>query len=608
MLQIYTCLTIEHDLRLVALAAAVCLLASWVTIGLFHRARAARGHARLGWLCLDAAAGGCGIWATHFISMLAYDPGVGEGYNLPLTALSLLFAVIVTGIGLSVALSDFSTKASAIGGAIVGGGIAAMHFTGMLALELPGHIGWSAGLATTSVALGLLFGGLAFAVAGKHDNLRLGLAGAALLATAIVAHHFTAMGAVIFTPDPTQVTTELSVSSATLALIVAGSAAVILGMSVVAALSDRRSEDKLRHQKGLLDAALQNVSQGVCMFDAEGRVVLYNERYIKMMGFSAEPLQGCSLLDLLKLRKQSGDFLGDPEEFFTRVTTDARLGKSSSKVMESLSGRALRVLEQPMADGGWVATFEDITERRRNEAEIFRLARYDTLTGLVNRAVFNERLDDESKCHARDGREFTVMMLDLDKFKTVNDTLGHHAGDLLLVEVARRLKVSIRESDILARLGGDEFAIIIGASPNQREAAASLALRIIEAVSAPFDLNGHQACIGTGVGLALAPEDGVDADDLLKKPILRSIPPRQKTGTHIVFTGPKCWKSFIPSGRRRANCGTRSRKINSSCTINPSSTSIPANSAVLKPCCAGGIRPKDWSLPTGSFRWRNRPA
>jgi NO-binding membrane sensor protein with MHYT domain len=144
MFQVFSCLTTQHDWRLVALAGIVCFLASGVAISLFHRAQATQGRERLVWLSLDATAAGFGIWATHFIAMLAYNPGIGVGYGLGLTIVSLLIAVSITGGGLSVAASNFARWATVFGGTIVGCGIAAMHYTGMLALELPGRITWSA--------------------------------------------------------------------------------------------------------------------------------------------------------------------------------------------------------------------------------------------------------------------------------------------------------------------------------------------------------------------------------------------------------------------------------------------------------------------------------
>src|SRR6202521_4668483 len=250
MLQVFTCLTVEHDWRLVVLAGAVCFLASGAAISLFHRAQAAKGGARFVWLSLDAAAAGCGIWATHFIAMLAYDPGIGAGYNLGLTILSLVLAALITGAGLSIAVGDLAGRTAAFGGAIVGGGIAAMHYTGMLALELPGRIPWSPNLVAASVAFGVVFGALALFVAARRDDWGSTLIAAALLTLAIVSMHFTAMGAVVFVPDPTRIIDAVSLSTTSLSLVLAGAAAIILGMCLVAALSDRQSKEMLRQQKG----------------------------------------------------------------------------------------------------------------------------------------------------------------------------------------------------------------------------------------------------------------------------------------------------------------------------------------------------------------------
>src|SRR6516162_8524903 len=138
MFKVLTCLTVEHDWRLVLLAVLICFLASLTAINLFHRARAASGRTRLGWLAIAGAATGCGIWATHFIAMLAYEPGIATTYDIGLTALSLVAAAMVTLAGLSFAVLGPQRFAAPIGGAIVGAGVACMHYTGMWALQIPG--------------------------------------------------------------------------------------------------------------------------------------------------------------------------------------------------------------------------------------------------------------------------------------------------------------------------------------------------------------------------------------------------------------------------------------------------------------------------------------
>ncbi len=514
MYRVLTCLTVEHDWRLVLLAAAVCLLASTVVISLFHRAQATQGRTRLMWVALDGAAAGCGIWATHFIAMLAYDPGVGAGYDLSLTILSLGFASLITGLGVAIAVRGFARWTALTGGAVLGAGVAAMHYTGMMALEVPGHISWSPPLVAASILFGLVFGALAIYVASRRDDWTSSIVAAGLLTLAIVSHHFTAMGAVLVMPDPTRFT-DGALSPAALSFVVAGGAAAILGMCLVAAFADRLSRTRLQAQKLLLDTALQNMSQGLCMFDAEGRIALFNDRYAKFMGLSPSSLQGSSLLDLFKHRKETGDFTGNPEEFFAGVMAEARQGKSSTKVMETKAGRALRVVDQSMPGGGWVATFEDITEWRKAQAQIAHMARHDALTDLPNRVLFREQLEHALRRINRD-EQVAVLCLDLDHFKGVNDTLGHPIGDDLLKAVAQRLKECVREGDTVSRLGGDEFAVVQVGKNIQASEAAALAGRLVERLAEPFEIDGHQVVVGASIGISVAPMDTTDPDQLLK--------------------------------------------------------------------------------------------
>jgi diguanylate cyclase (GGDEF)-like protein/PAS domain S-box-containing protein len=515
MFQVFTCLTTQHDWRLVVLAGFVCLLSSACGISLFYRAKATYGRARLLWLGLDAAAAGCGIWATHFIAMLAYDPGISAGYDPGLTTVSLMLAIAITGVGLSVALSNSSRWSGLMGGAVVGGGIAAMHFTGMMALEVPGHISWSVGLVLASLFLGVLFGGLAFLLATRSDGRRDYWFATLALTLAIVAHHFTAMGAVSVIPDPRIVTNALSLSPTSLSLIVAGVATIILGMSLVASMSARQSQNKLGQQRVLLDTALENMSQGLAMFDADGRVTLCNERYARMTGVPYAAVQEQSLLELFKLRKAAGDFSDDPQEVFARILADVRLGKSAMRIMHTLKGRSIRVIEEPMTGGGWVATLEDITAWREAQEKLAYLAHHDPLTSLPNRTKFREDLEQTLRRVNRDAR-VAVLCLDLDHFKEINDSLGHPIGDDLLKDVAGRLRTSVREGDTVARLGGDEFAIVQAGTDLQASESSSLAERLVEIVGAPYDIQGHQLNIGVSIGIAFAPNDGEDPDQLLK--------------------------------------------------------------------------------------------
>jgi len=181
MFRVFGCLTEEHDWQLLVLAGAICFLASLVAISLFHRAAATTAHARAAWIAMAGAATGCGIWATHFVAMLAYQPGFMVRYDLGLTALSLLAAAAITGLGLGLAAHKRAWWTAPLGGAILGGGVAVMHYTGMWALQLPGQMTWSGDLVVASVLLGMLFGTAALTLAQGRDGMQATCAAAALL-------------------------------------------------------------------------------------------------------------------------------------------------------------------------------------------------------------------------------------------------------------------------------------------------------------------------------------------------------------------------------------------------------------------------------------------
>ncbi|QPF82862.1 EAL domain-containing protein [Bradyrhizobium genosp. L] len=514
MYRVLTCLTLEHDWRLVVLGGVICMLASAVAISLFHRARAAHGRSREIWIGLDATVGGCGIWATHFVAMLAYDPGIEAGYNIPITFVSLVLAVAILAVGLAVALLDTRWWTAAAGGAIVGVGVAAMHYTGMLGLELPARIVWSPGIVAASVLFGSLFGALALVVATRSEHIRSTAMATGLLTIAIVSHHFTAMGAVTLVPDPTIVPDGLSISPRVLSFMTAVAAFAILGISLIASVLDRRAKTELHKQKVVLDTALENMSQGLCMFDANGRIMLFNERYNEMMGGGVS-LHGRLLIDVLQDLRSTGEWDGDPEEFCASLISEAKAGNTATRIINR-NGRAIRVVDQPMKGGGWVATFEDITEWQQAQDQISHMARHDALTNLPNRTLFREQLEKALRL-AKRSDQIAVLCLDLDHFKEINDTLGHPIGDGLLREVARRLRECATEHDTVARLGGDEFAIVQFCSNSEASTISALASRVVERIAAPYEVGDHQLVIGVSIGIALAPADGMDPDELLQK-------------------------------------------------------------------------------------------
>jgi diguanylate cyclase (GGDEF)-like protein/PAS domain S-box-containing protein len=307
---------------------------------------------------------GCGIWATHFIAMLAYEPGVATAYDVGLTAVSLVAAAVVTSTGLGVAASGSSRWHALLGGGIVGGGIACMHYTGMSALQLPGHLSWSPPLVVASIAFGIVFGAGALLAATHRNDLRAMFGAALLLALAIVSHHFTAMGAVEIMPDPARAISAMTLEPTTLALAIAGVTVTMLALGVAGTVLDERFHD----QRTRLDAALNNMRHGLLMLDAEGRLLVYNRRYLEMYRLPSHLVNaGCDLRELLQMRVAAGTFGHDPDRFVAELL---ERGWVEAKTMELPDGRTISIRNSPVEGGGWVSVHEDVTERLRAEKEL----------------------------------------------------------------------------------------------------------------------------------------------------------------------------------------------------------------------------------------------
>jgi diguanylate cyclase (GGDEF)-like protein len=275
---------------------------------------------------------------------------------------------------------------------------------------------------------------------------------------------------------------------------------------------------ELQVAKAQTDAAVNNITQGISMFDAAQRLVVCNKRYLELYGLSPDVVKpGCTFQEILEFRKSQGSYSKDPGAYVAESSAQVRRGKRFVHTATLPDGRIISVAANPTPDGGWVATHEDITERHRAEALIAHMARHDGLTGLINRVEFEQKMSEALNRLSRHGEAFALLMFDLDKFKPVNDKLGHPAGDALLRIVADRLRSCTRELDAVARLGGDEFAILQAHVDEPERAARALANRLLDAIDKPVVLGGQQVRVGVSIGIALAPRDGSNMDELLKK-------------------------------------------------------------------------------------------
>lgn len=292
----------------------------------------------------------------------------------------------------------------------------------------------------------------------------------------------------------------------------------------------------LSQQNERFNMALENMSQGLCMFDHEQRVVVSNERFASMYGLTPEQVKpGTLFRKVLEYRVASNIYAGDtPEEYIKDACEAVAKSVASRQVLELSNGRVVEIAYQPMSDGGWLDTHEDITEYSRIQERIAHLAYHDALTGLANRVQLGEQVQQELK-RTRRKETFALLCLDLDNFKDVNDTLGHVAGDQLLKIVSDRLQICVRETDMVARLGGDEFAIV-QISKQPLKDAAVLAERVCSAVRVPIQLEQNEIVMGVSVGIVVASKDGHDYETLLKKADMALYQTKQNgRGTYCFF-------------------------------------------------------------------------
>ena len=276
-------------------------------------------------------------------------------------------------------------------------------------------------------------------------------------------------------------------------------------------------EIEMRQVNNRLEAALNSMSQGLCMYDAQSRLVVCNQRAREMLGFSSDAqLEGRFFEEVMDLVASLGAVpIDNLDAIKRRIQHDVASKNYVTFTTTLRDGRVWSVWLAPLRDGGWTSTIEDITERRANEAKIEYMAHHDALTGLANRVLFQTELE-AAMADAQRGLGCAVHCIDLDRFKEINDTLGHQVGDAVLREVAARLRKAGRETNLVARLGGDEFAVI-QFDAGRQEDAGTFAERLIALFAAPLDIRGNRIRVGISIGTALAPADGAKPDELLPK-------------------------------------------------------------------------------------------
>jgi len=505
-LKFLTCLTTQHDLRLVLVAGLVCIAGCFTTFRLYSRMRGARGVVRAAWLLLTGLVAGSSVWATHFIAMVAYTPGLKTGYSPSGTLLSLMIAALFMASGFAVASAQRSTTNDFAGGVLLGLGVAAMHYTGMSAFVTQGHLVWEHATVGLSAILGVGGATAALVMAGTARTIRTQAMGGGLLCLGIVALHFTGMSAITIVPDASIIVPEQLLSGGMLTLaVVSITSMIILGGLGAVAIESQTSRSALERIRRLANAAYEGL-----VVVQSGKINDANAAFCELAGAPLSELVGRPLFGaMLTFDDKASTYEGVRRE---------------GKLQPVAGGREIpvEVFQRLMDDGARIETtgltvlaIRDLRERRAAEEKIRYLAEHDGLTGLPNRNSLQARLAAAVERVEASGETLSVICIDLDHFKEANDQHGHVAGDAILVETARRLSSTIQAPSFAARLGGDEFIVVQVAGGDQPTAAAELSGRLIELLAEPVPYDGQELALGSSLGVSLFPEDGRTAEALM---------------------------------------------------------------------------------------------
>src|SRR5882724_5407051 len=402
-----------YDPMFIVLSVAIAIIASYTALDLSGRVSSSSGGKAWGWLAAGAVSMGSGIWSMHFIGMLAFHLPIPVAYDLPITLLSLVMAIVVSGFALYMMRRPaLSASTLSVGATLMGIGICAMHYTGMVAMRMspPIHYDPPLFIASVLIAIGASFAALwiAFRLGKKYSSLailaKLGSAG--VMGLAIAGMHYTGMAAAQFAPD-----------------------SICLGAQT---------------GWGIGDSALASGISVIALTILSGTLVI--------------------------------------------SSLDAHFAAHTARLAQSL---------------------QVANEQLRN------IALYDTLTGLPNRLLLEDRMHQALAHAQRNHKSFALLFVDLDKFKPVNDSYGHGIGDELLKAVAHRLTNSLRREDTVARTGGDEFLIVLCGELGKAADAAMVGKKVLQELSRPFHIGGNALDISCSIGISVYPQHGSDVNTLV---------------------------------------------------------------------------------------------
>jgi len=530
-----TALSGSYDTVPVVVSYLVAALAAYAGLLMSERISAAK-DARSRWMWLGAGAltMGIGVWSMHFLAMLAFALPIPVDYDLKITIASAVPAILANAIVLYVmARSRRRYWQYIIAGVVLGVGIGVMHFTGMAAMQLDADMLYDPTRFALSIAVAV---GLGIVALYAHDlrqvmssfgkGILLRPFGAALMGLAITGMHYTAMAATYYFPAAEKDFDHHALSPFWLSVGVSVITILIVLLAIAATVVDKKLQSTtqlMRVTRQRMIEAIESISDGFIIFDGGGRLVMCNNMFRRMYPSMDEILQpGVSYERVLKAwanirtRFREGMSAQDYVAQCLRRFAEGRAIRDDPEEEQLQDGRWVYIRQRSVDSGGLVGVWTDVSSIKELQTLYENQAHHDTLTGLPNRQLFDDRLDHAVAHAKRLNGTVALLYVDLDGFKPINDTLGHAAGDIVLIEVAKRLQLAVRETDTVARLGGDEFAVIL--SPQgDRESAEMAATRILQSLSTPISVGDGDCTVAASIGIGISPAQYLDKVAFVKK-------------------------------------------------------------------------------------------
>lgn len=507
----------SYNVVLVFLSFGIALLASFTALILARKVSSSEGWHQKSWLICSAIVMGIGIWSMHFIAMLAVQLPDGVTYDISLVSVSILVAVVGALIGL---FASFQGKLSRVrlivGGTSMGLAISGMHYIGMAALQQI-TIRYQLVPFTLSIVIAILAAITALHLFFKRSQ-SIAVSGF-IMAVAITGMHYTGMSAVVMTiPEASHHSSAHSVSMDffVVAVYVAFGTMSIFAISFMSSLS---ADKRLAEQVALKASILESAIDCILMFKSQGSIIEFNPAAEAIFGYTRKEAVTRTIFDLLFLFDQDGE---DAASLYKQLTqqSDTIIGKrfEVKAYREDRTPFPAEIIITSLIFSGkiiYTAYLRDLTERKKSEELIHRLAYFDHLTGLPNRNQFNQLIESGLEQARERQRSLAVLFLDIYRFKGINDSLGHLAGDQVLQQFSALIADGLPPGGSASRLSGDEFVILLPAAPTGNvEAVTKLVKDIVKRLETPLRIDGENIFVSTNIGISLYPSDG-DSPELL---------------------------------------------------------------------------------------------